>query len=105
MHLGADAVEIVLADEQHRQLPELGPIEGLVKGALVDRSIAEEAGGNAVLSPVACSKGQADRYGELSTHNRITAHEIQTGVEQVHGAALAFADAGGLAEIGRASCR
>src|SRR6185369_6356392 len=96
--LGADAIEIVFANEQYRQLPELGPVEGLVERALVDRTISEEAGGDAVLSPVTRGKGQADRDRELAPDDGVTAHEIQAGVEKVHGAAFAFADAGGLAE-------
>src|SRR5512133_2377170 len=98
MDFGADAVEIVLADKQDRQLPELGPVEGFVEGALVDRPVPEETGGDAVFTPVARGKGQADRDGELSPDNGVAAHKVQAGVEQVHGTTLALADAGGFAE-------
>ena len=46
----AHGVEVVLAEEQHRQLPELGQVQRLVELALGDGAIAEEAGRDARLA-------------------------------------------------------
>jgi hypothetical protein len=43
-------VEIVLADEDHRQLPDRGEIQRLVERADIGRAVAEEAHRDVVLA-------------------------------------------------------
>ena len=73
-------------------------LSDFVEGPLVDRAVAEEAGGDPVLVPVLGGKGQPDGDRELAADNGIAPHEVEVRVEEVHGAPLPLADAGRLAE-------
>ena len=46
-----EAVEVVLADEHHRQLPHRRQVHGLVERALVGRAVAEERHGHLAVAP------------------------------------------------------
>src|SRR3569832_662255 len=87
----ADAVEIVLAHEQHRQLPQRRHIERFVEGALVVRGVAEEADRDLVGLLHLDGLGHADRERERAADQRVAAHEMMFDVEDVHGAAAALA--------------
>src|SRR3569623_1942759 len=87
----ADAVEVVLAHEQHRQLPQRRHIERFVEGALVVRGVAEEADRDLVGLLHLDGLGHADRERERTADQRVAAHEMMFDVEDVHGAAAAFA--------------
>src|SRR5262249_16252082 len=50
-HPGADPVEVILADEQHRQIPKARPVQPLMESSLVYRPVAEETGADPVLLP------------------------------------------------------
>src|SRR5258706_16141945 len=41
---GGGGPAVVLADEEQRELVDLGPVEALEEGTAVDRAVAEEAG-------------------------------------------------------------
>ena len=89
----AHGVEIVLADEQHRQAPQRREIQALVKLALRDRAFAEEAGGHDVLAAHAVGERQPDRERQAAAHDSVAAVEIGRAIEQVHRAAAPAAAA------------
>ena len=86
-------VEIVFAHEQHRQSPQRGQIQALVKLAFGDGAFAEEAGGDDVLAPHAIGERKSDRQRQTAADDGIAAIEIGGAVEQVHGAAAPAAAA------------
>ena len=89
----AHGVEIVLADEQHRQAPQRGEIHALVELALGDRAFAEEAGGDDVVAPHAVGEREPDRQRQAAADDGVAAVEIGRAVEQMHRAAAPAAAA------------
>jgi hypothetical protein len=82
-------VEIVLADEDHRQLPHHGEIQRFVEGADIGGAVAEEADRNVLLSLVlrAPSRPAGDR--QMRADNGVGAHHAVIHRRQMHRAALA----------------
>jgi len=86
---GAHAVQVVLADEQDRGLPERRQVERFVELAFGDRALAKEAGGDIGLVLHLIRQGQAHRQGQVGTDDGVPAVEAGGAIEQVHGAAAA----------------
>ena len=82
-------VEIVLADEDHRQLPHRGEIERLVEGADIGGAVAEEAGRDVLGALVLRAPGGAAGDRQMRADDGIGAHDAVLDRGQMHGAALA----------------
>jgi hypothetical protein len=93
----AHGVEVVFADEEQRQPPQLGQIEALVKFALGDGTFAEKARGDTVALLHLLGQRQADGERQPGADNRVAAIEAGGSVEQVHRTAAAVAAAFGFA--------
>ena len=95
-HFGRELV--VLADEQHRQLPDAGHVKPFVEGAVVDGAVAEEGDGHLIglhqLETVSGAGGLQD----ARTDDAARAHHADFGGEQVHAAAAPLRTAGRAAE-------
>src|SRR5690242_6683148 len=89
LHVAVDGVEVVLADEQDRQLPERGEVHALVPGALVGRALAEEADHDRLGLPHLERQRRTDRVGDAGRHHRRRAHHVHRRIDQVHRARLA----------------
>ena len=85
-------VEVVLADEHDRELPDGGHVERLVERADVRCPVAEEAHGH--LSRPARLRRPGGTRGDrhVGTDDRVGAHRTVRHVRQVHRATLAAAD-------------
>ena len=86
-------VEIVLADEDDRQLPDGGEIERLVERANIGRAVAEEADGHVLLAEILRAPGRATGDRQMRADNRIGAEHVMLDRGQVHRAALAAHEA------------
>ena len=95
-HLGG--VHVVLADVDHRQIPDRGHVDPLVEGAVVDRAIAEEADADPVAFQQLEAVAGAGRLQDVRSDDAGGAHQADFGREEVHAAAAAARDAGRLAE-------
>ena len=82
-------VEIVLADEDHRQLPHRGEVQRLVEGADVGGAVAEEADRHVLVAFVLRAPGGAAGDRQMRADDRVGAHHAVLGGGQVHRAALA----------------
>ena len=91
---GGERVLVVLADEDHRQLPHRRQVERFVEDALVGRAVAEE-GDRHTVRPLQLG-GEAGAGGERHgrAHDAVRAHDVELHVGDVHGAAEALAIAG-----------
>ena len=82
-------VEVVLADEDGRQVPNGGHVDALVEGAVADRSVAEESHTDAVgleqLEGIAGARSLQD----AGTDDSAGAHHADFGRKEVHAAAAA----------------
>ena len=80
---------VVFADENYREVPDLGHVQALVERSVVDGPVAEEADRDAVsseeLGRVAAAGGLQDATG----HDAAGAHQPDFGAEQVHAATAA----------------
>lgn len=99
-------VQVVLADEQHRQLPYGGQVQGLVEGADVGGSVPEE-GDRELSGPAEFRRpGGADRHREVGADDGVGAEHERVGLGEVHRAALGPAQPRGpLHEFGEALLR
>ena len=95
-HLGG--VLIVLADEQHRQLPDAGQVQPLVEGAIVHRTVAEERHRHAVGLQQHETVAGAGGLEDARADDAAGAHQADLRGEQVHAAAPAARAAGLAAE-------
>lgn len=86
---GPHRVEIVLAEEEHRELPQSGKVHRLVELALGHRPVSEEAGGDPIAGEHLVGQRQPDCQRDAPSHDGIAAVQPGGGVEQVHGAAAA----------------
>ena len=86
---------IVFADEQHRQLPDRGHVQPLVKGAVVHRPVAEKRDRDVVglVQPKAIAR--AGGLQDAGANDAAGAHHSHLGREQMHAAAAAARAAGG----------
>ena len=89
----AHGVEIVLAHEQNRQLPQRRQIHAFVELAFGDRAFAEEAGRDDVLALHLVGKREPDSERQAAADNGVAAIEIGGAVEQMHRAAAPAAAA------------
>ena len=91
---GGERVLVVLADEDHRQLPHRSQVERFVEDALVGGAVAEE-GDRHLVSPLQLG-GEAGAGGERHgrAYDAVRAHDVELHVGDVHGAAEALAIAG-----------
>jgi hypothetical protein len=88
---GRGAVEIVLADEDDRQLPDRGEVERLVKGAFVVRAVAEERHRHRAGPPLLGAQRGADRDRQPAANDAIRAEIALGRVGDVHRAAASLA--------------
>ena len=82
-------VEIVLADEDHRQLPDRGEVQRLVERADVGGAVAEEAHRHVVLLLVLRAPGGAAGDRQVRADDGVGAHHAVLLGGQMHRAALA----------------
>ena len=82
-------VEVVLAAEDHRQLPHRGEIQRLVEGADVGGAVAEEADRNVLVAAVLRAPRRAAGDRQMRADDGVRAHDAVLGRGQVHRAALA----------------
>ena len=87
--MAVDRVEIVLADEQDRQLPERGEIHAFVPGAFVGCALAEEASDDRLrLLHLERQRG-ADGIRDARCNDRGRAHHVDLGIDEMHRPRLA----------------
>ena len=99
--VAVDRVEIVLADEQDRQLLERCEVHALVPRALVGRTFAEEAHDDRLRLLHLERQRRAHRIGDAGRHHRRRAHHADARVDEMHRARLAAGAAVDLAvELG-----
>jgi len=96
--VGELRVAVVLADEQHRQIPDSGQVRRLVEGALVDGSLAEKGDRHAVTAEQAAGERRACCKRQARSDDRVRAENALARVGNVHRAALALAEPRRLAE-------
>ena len=94
----AHGIQIVLANKNHRQFPQRGQRQALVKSAHIGRAFAKETQGHIRLAPVFRGKGNPRGNGHMAADNGVAAHEALRHVKIVHGAAPALGTAIHLAE-------
>ena len=82
-------VEIVLADEDHRQLPHRREIQRLVKRADIGGAVAEEADRDVLVAFVLRAPGGAAGDREMRADDGIGAHHAVLFRGEMHGTALA----------------
>src|SRR3989454_4796172 len=92
------AVEVVLADVDHRQHPERGHVHHLVQEALAERAVAEEAHRDLPAAPHLRRQRGPGRDPGRPAHDGIRAEVAHLGIGDVHRAALAATVARLLAE-------
>jgi hypothetical protein len=81
------SVEVVLDQEDDRELPERGQIHRLAEVPRVGGAVAEHADRDRVLALVVGGERQADRERDVATDHSVAAHEAALEVEHVHRAA------------------
>src|SRR5262245_5938572 len=86
---GAHGVAVVLAQEDHWQLPEGGEIHGFVKLPLRYRAVAEVADDDLVTALILDGEAHAHRDRQVRADDGVTAEEVDALVEEVHRAAFA----------------
>jgi hypothetical protein len=98
---GPHAVEVVLDDINHRELPQGGHVQGLVKDALVHGCVAEITQGHGVFAPIAGGKGKTCGQRGMASDDAVASHKTTLGVKDVHGAAIPLRGTGAFAvELG-----
>src|SRR5262249_52944517 len=91
-------VEIVLAQVDHRQLPQLREVHRLVEDALTERALAEEADDDAILVEILRRKGSAGSERGAAADDRVRAEVAGLRIGNMHRAAFALAVARLLAQ-------
>ncbi len=89
---------VVLAEEDHGQIPGRGHVGRLVEGSPVGGAVAEEGHGDSVGLLHLLGQRRAGGHGEAAAHDAVGAQHAHAEVGDVHGAALALAAAGALSE-------
>ena len=93
-----DGVLIIFAQEDDGQLPDRRQIHGLVEGALVAGPIAKEGHGHPVIALQLAAQRRPHRGGDGRPQDARLPQDADTEVRQVHGATLAFTQAGAFAK-------
>lgn len=88
---GAHPVEVVLDQEEDRQLPQRRQVHRLAEVAGVGGAVAEHADGDRVFTFVLGGERQPGGDREVAADDPVAAHEAPLGVEDVHRAAAAAA--------------
>ena len=83
----AHGVQIVLADEEHWQLPERGKIQRLVELPFRHGAIAEETRRHPLATGHRIGERESDRNRQPPADNRVASVEAGRGIEDVHRAA------------------
>src|SRR4030095_9788116 len=89
LHGSAHGEEVVFTNENDRQFIKSGQIQRFVEGALIDRSITEEAERHTIFAPVFNGKSHPDRQRNMSGDNSVTAVHVIFAVEEMHRTAQA----------------
>ena len=84
---------VVLADEDHRQLPQSSHVHGLMESALIAAAVTEEGNTDALGGVQRAIKSMAGAQSLGSTHDAVGAHEANLGSGLVHLTGTAGADA------------
>ncbi len=87
----------VLADEDHRQAPAGGQVQGLLHPALVGGALAEEGHGDPAVAPQLVGQGVAGDHGDAPPDDPVRSQGAYRGIEGVVGARLALVEARPLA--------
>ena len=96
--MGVLVIEIVFADVDDRQLPQLGQVHHLVEHALSQRSFPKEAHRNPIGAEPFCGKRGSGGDTHASCHNGVRSEIAGGRVGDVHGSTLAAAIARFLAQ-------
>ncbi len=91
-------IKVVLAHEHGGRLENGSHVERFVKGPLVGRAVAEEAGRHPAVVLISTGEGDAERDGRPRRDDAVGTDHAQLQRSDVHGAALAPVVAGGLGE-------
>ena len=86
---GELGVAVVLAEEDHRQLPHGGEVHRLVERALRRRAVAEERHRDAAVGAELGGRRRADRDRHAGGHDPVGAEDPELGIGDVHRAAAA----------------
>ena len=86
---GELGIPIVLAEEDDRQLPHGGEVQGLVEGPLRHGSITEERHRDAPVAPELCRRRRAGGDRHARGHDAVGTEDPELRVGDVHGAAPA----------------
>ena len=81
-------VQVVLADEHHRELPDGREVQRLVERADVGGAVTEERDCDTLLAAVLRRPGGAERDGQMGADDRVRPHDAVTDVGEVHRPAL-----------------
>ena len=84
---GPHPVEVVLDQEEDRQLPQRRQVHRLAEVAGVGGAVAEHADGDRVFALVLGGEGEAGGDRQVAADDPVAAHEAVLGVEDVHRAA------------------
>src|SRR5262249_19947998 len=90
-------VAVVLADEDHRQLPDAGQVHAFERRTLVRGAVAEEADRHLVGALALRRQARAAGQRRPAADDAVGAQHALADVGDMHRAALALAGAGGLA--------
>ena len=88
---GSHPVEVVLDQEEDRQLPERRQVHRLAEVAGVGGAVAEHADGDRVFALVVGGEREAGGDRQVAADDPVAAHEALLAVEDVHRAAAAAA--------------
>ena len=97
-HGRAHGKEIVFANEDDRQLVKRGEIERFMKGALIDRAVAEKTKRDAIFVSIFAGEGQSGRERHVRADNGVPAVHVILAIEEMHRAAEPARAAGFFAE-------
>ena len=90
-------IAVVLADEEHRQIPELRKVHGLMELTFRHGPLAKETSGNVGLGAQPVGQCQSHRERQAAAHDGVAAVEIGRGIEKMHRPAAPARTAFGLA--------
>src|SRR6266568_5038984 len=84
-HRSTHGEEIVLANKNDRQSKEGGEIERFVKGALIDRAVAEKTKRDAIFLAVLGREGDSCRERHVRANDGMPAIHVIFAIEKMHG--------------------